>query len=72
MKLIFKTETETIKEIELHDMTDAVIKELETAFDEKPILKYEITFKEGAVVKHCHGLQDISEDMVSTVTITLG
>jgi hypothetical protein len=71
MKLTFKTETEILKEVELNEMTDEIQKELETSFDNKPILKYEITFKEGVTVNQCHRLEDITDKIVSTLTITV-
>lgn len=72
MKITFKTETEILREVEISQLTDDVQKELETAFDDKPIKKYEITFKEGTVVKQCHRLEDISDKIVSALTITVG
>jgi len=71
MKITFKTETEILREVEVSQMTDEIQKELETSFDDKPILKYEITFKEGVVVKQCHRLEDISDKIVSALTITV-
>lgn len=74
MKLIFKTETEILKEFEMVEMTDeveATLKELEANFDNRPILKYEITFKDGVFVKECHRLEDISQKIVSVLTITV-
>jgi hypothetical protein len=70
MKLIFKRNTDILKEYEITEMTDEIQKEIET-FDDKQILKYEITFKEGVLVKKCHDLGDISDKMVSALTITL-
>jgi hypothetical protein len=71
MKITFKTETEILREVEVSQMTDEIQKELETSFDNKAILKYEITFKEGVVVKQCHRLEDISDKIVSALTITV-
>ena len=71
MKITFKTETEILQEVELNEMTDEIQKELEISFDDKPILKYEIAFKEGVVVKRCHRLEDISDKIVSALTITV-
>lgn len=71
MKITFKTETEILKEAELNEMTDEIQKELEASFDNKPILKYEITFKEGVLVKQCHRLEDISDKIVAALTITI-
>lgn len=71
MKIIFKTEKEILKEIELTEMTNEVQENLENLFDERLILKYEITFKEGVVVKQVHRLQDITEKIASELTIVL-
>jgi len=71
MKIIFKTETEILREIELSEMTCEIQEELKESFDNKPILKYEIIFKEGVVVKQCHRLADISNETVQTLTVTI-
>jgi hypothetical protein len=71
MKITFKTETEVLRELEVSQMTDEVIEELETSFDNKTILKYEITFKEGVVVKQCHRFEDVTDKIVSAITITV-
>ena len=72
MKITFKTETEILREIENFQLTDEIQKELEALFDDKPIKKYELTFNEGVVVKQCHRLEDISDRIVSSLTITVG
>lgn len=71
MKITLKTETEILKEVELNEITDEIQKELETSFNDKPILKYEISFKEGVLVKQCHRLEDISDKIVAALTITI-
>jgi hypothetical protein len=71
MKIIFKTETEILREIELSEMTYEIQEELKESFDNKPILKYEIIFKEGVIVKQCHRLEDISDETVQTLTVTI-
>lgn len=71
MKITFKTETEILREVEISELTDDIQKELETSFDDKPIKKYEITFKEGVVVKQCHRLEDVTDKIVSALTITV-
>jgi hypothetical protein len=72
MKITFKTETEILREVEISQLTGDIQKELEVSFDDKPIKKYEITFKEGVVVKQCHRLEDITYKIVSSLTITVG
>lgn len=72
MKITFKTETEILREVEISQLTDDIQKELEASFDNKPIKKYEITFKEGVVVKQCHRLEDINDKIVSALTIIVG
>ena len=71
MKVTFKTETEIIRELEINEMTNEIQSELESSFDNKPILKYEICFKEGVLVKDCHRLEDIDEEIVSAIAITI-
>ena len=71
MKLIFKTETEVLRELEVSQITDEIEKELEASFDDKPMLKYEIIYKEGVIVKQCHRLEDISDKIVSSLVITV-
>lgn len=71
MKVIFKTETKILTELELDDITDDIENELETTYGDKPIKKYELTFNEGVVVKDCNRLEDISDKMVSVLTITI-
>ena len=71
MKIIFKTETELVREIDLHEMTDELMQELENAFDNRLIKKYEITFIEGVLVKQCKNLDDIDSKMISILTITI-
>lgn len=71
MKLIFQTETEVLKEIDTLQMTDEIESELETSFDNRTILKYEITFKEGVLVKDCHALEDIDHKIASVLKITV-
>jgi hypothetical protein len=71
MKITFKTETEVLKELELDELTREMQNDLKALFDHKPILKYELTFKEGICVSQCHNLDDINEKMVSAVTITI-
>ena len=44
MKITLKTETEILKEVELNEITDEIQKELETSFNDKPILKYKFLF----------------------------
>lgn len=71
MKIIFKTETETLKEVEFDKLTSELQEELEYGFDNRPILKYEITFKEGVFVKDCHRMEDITDKQISILTITV-
>lgn len=71
MKITFKTETEILKELELSKMTDEIERELKDSFDDKPIKKYEIIFKEGVIVRQCHRLEDISAKSVSALIITI-
>ena len=71
MKITFKTETEILRELEISQLTDEIQKELETSFDNRQIKKYEIIFKEGVFVKQCHRLEDITDKIVSDLTITV-
>jgi len=73
LKLIYKTETETLKELELplDGMTSELEEELRNLFDDKPILKYEFIAKEGVTVSKFHRVGDLTEDHVSAVIVTL-
>lgn len=70
-EIIFRTEAEILKELDVAQMTDEIQTELKISFDDKQIKKYEIIFEEGVVVKQCHNFEDISEKIVSVLTITV-
>lgn len=71
MKIIFKTEREILKEVEFTEMTNEIQEELQNSFDNRQILKYEITFKEGVVVQQVHNISDVTEKVASALTITI-
>ena len=71
MKIIFKTETELVREIDLHEMTDELMQELESTFDNRVIKKYEMTFNDGILVKQCKNINNIDSKMISILTITI-
>jgi hypothetical protein len=52
-------------------LTGEIQRELENSFDNKLIKKYEITFKDGVLVKQFHRLEDIDDKIVSDLTITI-
>ena len=71
MKIIFKTEADILREIDFTQMTDEQMEVIKADFDQKVILKYELTFNEGVTVQQCHALEDISHKMISVLTITV-
>jgi len=71
MKIIFKTETDILREIDFAQMTSELIENIQSQFDEKPIAKYEMTFVDGVKVKDCHNLDDVTPKIISVLTITL-
>jgi len=72
MEFIFKTETQILTKIDTSQMTRDILKEIQNTFMDKPIKKYEITFKEGVVVKQIDRLENIKPEMVSAITVTVG
>ncbi len=71
MKITFKTETKILKSFDFKELNDELEKELRAYFDDKPILKYEITFKEGVLAKQFNSFEDISERIADAITITI-
>lgn len=72
MKLTFKTETEILREVELTEdgIKSELIKELDDLFDDKPMKKYEVNFKEGATVGNFNRMK-IDNATVLSIIITL-
>jgi len=71
MKVIFRTKKEILEEIEFSDITNEIADALEKKYDKKPIKKYELIFNKGVTVGQCHRLDDITDKMVSILTITI-
>lgn len=72
MKLIFKTESEILEELEVPEtISDEFSDKLTETYNHKTMLKYEITFKEGVMIKDCHSLEDIKYGIIECVTITI-
>jgi hypothetical protein len=71
MKIIFRTETEILREVESSQIDDKTQFELEKEFDDRQILKYEMVFESDILVKQCHDFNNISENMVKTLIVTI-
>ena len=71
MKIIFRTKTEILREVESSQIDDKTQFELEKEFDDRQILKYEMVFESDILVKQCHDFNNISENMVKTLIVTI-
>jgi hypothetical protein len=71
MKIIFRTETEILREVESSQIDNKTQFELEKEFDDRQILKYEMVFESDILVKQCHDFNNISENMVKTLIVTI-
>lgn len=71
MKFIFRTETEVLKELDLLALTDELEDELAELFDNRPIKKYDLVFKEGLTVYQCHNIRNVRPEMLESLTITV-
>ena len=71
-KIIFKTETEVLKEVSHEDITNYdVRRELSEKFDNRKIKKYEIEFCEGVFVGDCHDISNVNAAIIKTLTLTI-
>jgi len=72
MKIIFKAENESIiKVIDDAELTKDALDELKMLFDNKEILRYEIIFKEGVLVKDVHNIGDLTPKNISFLNLTI-
>lgn len=72
MKIIYKTETEVLRELNSEDLNESMIEELTTTFDNREILKYEVTYQKGTSISQIHDLNNaIDEGLVKSVTIVI-
>lgn len=71
MKIILKTESSNLIEIEFSDLSESVEKKLRESFDNRNVLKYELTFNDGVLLKDIHSIEDVTTKMINTLTVTL-
>lgn len=72
MKIIFKTENELIlKELNDEQFTNDVQDELRRVFDNQQIIKYELIFDEGVLLKDVHNLNDLTPKNILSLTLTI-
>lgn len=71
MKVIIRTESEALKELNSSNMTDEIVDQLKESFDHRHIVKLEIVFNEGIIFEQCQRFEDIEEEMISSITTTI-
>jgi hypothetical protein len=69
--ITFKRNDEIILQTDFESITPEKIDEMEKRFDEQEILKYEVEFKSGSLVKIAKNLGNLDQDDILGVTITL-
>lgn len=71
MKLVFKTETEILEEIDTSNFDPVVQRRIERLYNSKNCKKMEIIFKENFLVSQSSDVYNISDEHIDTLILTI-